>query len=235
MSWYSSWNRFILFAGSIFRRWFHYYSLSVGRSKSQSQSRSHVMESITLFTAHKWAATSENVPADMCAKRRFRSACAFAQTDLNLRWRILDSHGCKVSEPLPRLGLFSRRQINGIFLTFPGKQDLTFHAKCLQWRQFAWNAKSCFPGKVRKIMGTICMKCQILFSRKSKKNISKCRLLKILPRVLSVNKDNEASAQSDLSVRWENMPEGMFSHVKAHIFVYYVCLVSFVVIPGILE
>ena len=30
------------------------------------------------------------------------------------------------------------------------------------------------------------MKCQILFSEKNKKNISKCRLLKILPRVLSV-------------------------------------------------
>ena len=30
------------------------------------------------------------------------------------------------------------------------------------------------------------MKCQILFSRKNMKNISKCRLLKILPRVLSV-------------------------------------------------
>ena len=30
------------------------------------------------------------------------------------------------------------------------------------------------------------MKCQILFSGKNKKNISKCRLLKILPRVLSV-------------------------------------------------
>ena len=29
------------------------------------------------------------------------------------------------------------------------------------------------------------MKCQILFSGKNKKNISKCRLLKILPRVLS--------------------------------------------------
>ena len=28
------------------------------------------------------------------------------------------------------------------------------------------------------------MKCQILFSEKNKKNISKCRLLKILPRVL---------------------------------------------------
>ena len=29
------------------------------------------------------------------------------------------------------------------------------------------------------------MKCQILFSGENKKNISKCRLLKILPRVLS--------------------------------------------------
>ena len=31
------------------------------------------------------------------------------------------------------------------------------------------------------------MKCQILFSGKNKKNISVCRLLKILSRVLSVN------------------------------------------------
>ena len=31
------------------------------------------------------------------------------------------------------------------------------------------------------------MKCQLLFSGKNKKNISKCRLLKILPRVLIVN------------------------------------------------
>ena len=31
------------------------------------------------------------------------------------------------------------------------------------------------------------MKCQILFSGKNKKNISKCRLLKILPRMLSDN------------------------------------------------
>ena len=30
------------------------------------------------------------------------------------------------------------------------------------------------------------MKCQILFSGKTKKNISKCHLLKILPIVLSV-------------------------------------------------
>ena len=33
------------------------------------------------------------------------------------------------------------------------------------------------------------MKCPILFSEKNKKNISKCRLLKILPRVLSVKEE----------------------------------------------
>ena len=32
------------------------------------------------------------------------------------------------------------------------------------------------------------MKCQILFSGKNKKNISKCRLLKFLPRVLRVKR-----------------------------------------------
>ena len=38
------------------------------------------------------------------------------------------------------------------------------------------------------------MKCQILFSGKNKKNISKCRLLKILPRVLSVNLRHRVAA-----------------------------------------
>ena len=37
------------------------------------------------------------------------------------------------------------------------------------------------------------MKCQILFSGKNKKNISKCRLLKILPRVLSVKHSDTSS------------------------------------------
>ena len=40
------------------------------------------------------------------------------------------------------------------------------------------------------------MKCHILFSEKNKKNISKCRLLKILPRVLSVK------ATYQKGVRW---------------------------------
>ena len=30
--------------------------------------------------------TSENIPSFMCAQRRFRSACAFAQADQNLHW-----------------------------------------------------------------------------------------------------------------------------------------------------
>ena len=40
------------------------------------------------------------------------------------------------------------------------------------------------------------MKCHILFSEKNKKNISKCRLLKILPRVLSVKKLSRNHHQS---------------------------------------
>ena len=30
------------------------------------------------------------------------------------------------------------------FLNFHKKQDLTFHANCIQWIQFAWNVQSCF-------------------------------------------------------------------------------------------
>ena len=32
------------------------------------------------------AETSGNVTKDMCAQRRFRSACVFAQADQNLHW-----------------------------------------------------------------------------------------------------------------------------------------------------
>ena len=49
------------------------------------------------------------------------------------------------------------------------------------------------------------MQCQILFSGKNKKNISKCRLLKILPRALSVNKSsvypNEQTHKTDKQTR----------------------------------
>ena len=57
------------------------------------------------------------------------------------------------------LGIFSRRQIDDIFLIFSRKQDLTFHANCLLRRQFAWIVKSCVLGKIRKIFqNVICWK-----------------------------------------------------------------------------
>ena len=78
------------------------------------------------------------------------------------------------------MGKFSRRQIADMFLIFhrkhdfmQRKQDLTFHAICLQWRQFAWNVKSCFLEKIRKTKQT------------------KCYLLKFLSRVLSVKLDTK--------------------------------------------
>ena len=46
--------------------------------------------------------------------------------------------------------IFSRQHIEIFFLIFPRRQDLTFHADCLQWRHFAWNVKSCFPEKNKK-------------------------------------------------------------------------------------
>ena len=63
------------------------------------------------------------------------------------------------------LGKFSKWHIDDIFLVFPRKQILTFHANCLQ---------------------TICIKCQILFSGKNKKISSVCHLLKIFLIVLSI-------------------------------------------------
>ena len=46
----------------------------------------YVTYGLTAGTGLIRAATSENVLLDMCAQRRFRSACAFAQSDQNLHW-----------------------------------------------------------------------------------------------------------------------------------------------------
>ena len=56
---------------------------------------------------------------------------------------------CELFNLYHSLGIFSRWQID-IFLIFPRKQDLTFHANCLL-EKFAWNVKFCFLGKIRKI------------------------------------------------------------------------------------
>ena len=44
--------------------------------------------------------------------------------------------------------------------------ELTFHANCLHWRQFAYISCKLSP------LETICMRSQILFSGKNKKNIT---------------------------------------------------------------
>ena len=54
-----------------------------------------------------------------------------------------------------------------LFLSFPEMEDLTFHANCLQSRKFSPLEKPVFS--------------------QNKETFSICRLLKILPRVLSVN------------------------------------------------
>ena len=48
------------------------------------------------------------------------------------------------------------------------------------------------------------MKCHILFSGKNKKNISKCRLLKILPRVLSVKRSSVGWSTCRSERHWDN-------------------------------
>ena len=98
-----------------------------------------------------------------CDQQRLWSNCAVAQADLSLRW----SHKsccrvcCELAHfkfmlTLSTLGkIFCRRHFEIFFLFFPEKKDLTFHANCLLRRQFAWNVKSCFLGKIRKI-SSIC-------------------------------------------------------------------------------
>ena len=92
------------------------------------------------------------------------------------------------------LGIFSRRQVDDMFLIFPRKQDLTFHANCLLRRQFAWNVKSCFLGKLRKIF-------------------SKYRLLKILPRVLGVKEVSKVINSNKMNNHACTLPQNIFKTI----------------------
>ena len=75
-----------------------------------------------------------------------------------LRWALQGHHGSLVSR----------------------KQVLTFHANCLQWRQFAWNISSLFSS------GTICMKCQSLFSGENKNKFTNSSSAEIAQREIRV-------------------------------------------------
>ena len=90
----------------------------------------------------------------------------------SLRWSAKITNFLNIYHSLGKI--LNRRHFEiYFFFIFPRKHDLTFHANCLQWRQSP--------------METICMKHQILFSGKNKKKISKYRLLKFLPSVISIN------------------------------------------------
>ena len=58
------------------------------------------------------------------------------------------------------------------------------------------------------------MKCHILFSGKNKKNVSKCRLLKILPRVLSV-KGNGHTFREIIQNNFVSLLEKVYSCFQA--------------------
>ena len=57
----------------------------------------HSVTVASVFIIYIRAATSENVPSEMCAQRVYSSACAFAQYYQNLPLAYLESEGCKVS------------------------------------------------------------------------------------------------------------------------------------------
>ena len=90
---------------------------------------------------------------------------------------------------LPRISCHLNLSRQKIGDTFPSKQDLTFHANCpifprKQDMPFQANCLI-FPIKQdltfhANCLQKICMKCQILFYGKNKKNLFKCCLLKIL-------------------------------------------------------
>ena len=73
---------------------------------------------------------------------------------------------CEETLTLSILGnIFSRRHFESFFfLFFPRKQDLIIHAKSFQLRQFAWNVKSCFSGKISPV-------CRLLISPESGKGL----------------------------------------------------------------
>ena len=83
---------------------------------------------------------------------------------------------------------------NRYFSHFPRKQDLTFHANCLQYFSYFPQKKKAFDISCKlSPSNTVYIKCQISFSGKNKKkifqyeNILVCRLLIIIPSMLSIN------------------------------------------------
>ena len=124
------------------------------------------------------------------------------------------------------LGKFSRWQID-IFSYFYQENTVWHFMKIVSflWRQFSWNVRSHFLGKIRK---TIFMKCLILFSGKNKnKNVSICHLFKILPGILSVKFcEKELSSWSYL-IEDDALTDGFFKERQV-IELYFLCWKVFI-------
>ena len=57
------------------------------------------------------------------------------------------------------LAISADNKFDDTFLISSSQQNLTFHANCLYLRQFSWNVKSSFLGKIRKLFqNVICWK-----------------------------------------------------------------------------
>ena len=81
----------------------------------------------------------------LCQKTRFDISCKLSPFDNNMRRKATISMSeffplevCQIVLTLSTLGkIFSTCQFENFFFYFHRKQDLTFHAKCLQCRQFS--------------------------------------------------------------------------------------------------
>ena len=57
--------------------------------------------------------------------------------------------------PFPLSGLIQQTTNWFFFFIFHRKQDLTFHANCLHWKQYVWKVKSYFPEKNKIIFQNV--------------------------------------------------------------------------------
>ena len=89
-------------------------------------------------SGHMWESQVLLTDGQVVFPQVLRFSPTFDERSARYKWNILE----RAVKPKSKNLIFSR------------KQDLTFHANCLQWRQFAWNVKICFPGKIRKMSPT---------------------------------------------------------------------------------
>ena len=154
----------------------------------------------------KCAPTSKNVPLDMCAQRRLRSACKYAHSDQVFTVRFLHSHRYKsfsmrTTKILIRLSGFAtwpilaRRTCQYVFSTSRLQCFLTRIANNLNLSiQNIWQAQFGIPSDVKKIAPTMNVwnehiQSNLVFSNSLISNYRLSRSENLVP-VLTWNYDN---------------------------------------------